>query len=80
MKAVRLYDAMDLRVEQAERPGTPPAGFVNLDVRAAGICGSDLHNYRTGQWISRRPSTAVTRPQSSWPAVEGRRLIHWPVR
>lgn len=27
-------------------------------MRAAGICGSDLHNYRTGQWISRRPSTA----------------------
>ncbi len=27
-------------------------------MEAAGICGSDLHNYRTGQWISRRPSTA----------------------
>ncbi len=58
MKAVRLHDAMDLRVEEVERPGAPPAGFVTLDVRAAGICGSDLHNYRTGQWISRRPSTA----------------------
>lgn len=58
MKAVRLHDAMDLRVEEVEAPGAPPAGFVNLAVRAAGICGSDLHNYRTGQWISRRPSTA----------------------
>jgi threonine dehydrogenase-like Zn-dependent dehydrogenase len=58
MKAVRLYDAMDLRVEEIERPPHPPAGFVNIDVRAAGICGSDLHNFRTGQWISRRPSTA----------------------
>lgn len=58
MKAVRLYDAMDLRVEEVEPPGAPPAGFVTLEVRAAGICGSDLHNYRTGQWISRRPSTA----------------------
>ncbi|HEY0122465.1 MAG TPA: alcohol dehydrogenase catalytic domain-containing protein [Rhizobium sp.] len=58
MKAVRLYDAMDLRVEEVERPFQPPAGFVNIDVRAAGICGSDLHNFRTGQWISRRPSTA----------------------
>jgi (R,R)-butanediol dehydrogenase/meso-butanediol dehydrogenase/diacetyl reductase len=58
MKAVRLYDAMDLRVEEVDRPLQPPAGFVNIDVRAAGICGSDLHNFRTGQWISRRPSTA----------------------
>lgn len=58
MKAVRLYDAKDLRVEEVAAPSAPPAGFVNLQVRAAGICGSDLHNYRTGQWISRRPSTA----------------------
>lgn len=58
MKAVRLHDAMDLRLDEVERPGRPPAGFVTLAVRAAGICGSDLHNYRTGQWISRRPSTA----------------------
>ncbi len=58
MKAVRLHDAQDLRVEEVACPSAPPAGFVNLDVRAAGICGSDLHNYRTGQWITRRPSTA----------------------
>lgn len=58
MKAVRLYDAMDLRVEETQAPLPPPPGFVNIDVRAAGICGSDLHNFRTGQWISRRPSTA----------------------
>ena len=58
MKAVRLHDAMDLRVEEVERPLQPAPGFVNIDVRAAGICGSDLHNFRTGQWISRRPSTA----------------------
>lgn len=58
MKAVRLHDAMDLRVEEVAVPSAPPAGHVNLAVRAAGICGSDLHNYRTGQWISRRPSTA----------------------
>lgn len=58
MKAVRLHDAKDLRVEDVAAPSAPPAGFVNLQVRAAGICGSDLHNYRTGQWITRRPSTA----------------------
>ncbi|WP_434118777.1 zinc-dependent alcohol dehydrogenase [Sinorhizobium meliloti] len=58
MKAVRLYDIRDLRVEEVAELAAPPPGFVNLEVRAAGICGSDLHNYRTGQWISRRPSTA----------------------
>lgn len=58
MKAVRLYDARDLRLENVAPPAEPPAGFVNLRVRAAGICGSDLHNYQTGQWITRRPSTA----------------------
>lgn len=58
MKAVRLYDAFDLRAEEVDRPPSPPAGWVTIDVRAAGICGSDIHNYRTGQWITRRPSTA----------------------
>ena len=58
MRAVRLYDKLDLRVEEVDPPGPPPPGHVNLRVKAAGICGSDLHNYRTGQWITRRPSTA----------------------
>jgi (R,R)-butanediol dehydrogenase/meso-butanediol dehydrogenase/diacetyl reductase len=58
MKAVRLHDARDLRVEDIEWPGQPQAGHVIVDIRAAGICGSDIHNFQTGQWISRRPSTA----------------------
>ena len=58
MKAVRLYGPGDLRVEEIASPGAPDAGWVKLRVDAAGICGSDLHNFRTGQWISRSPSTA----------------------
>lgn len=58
MKAVRLHAAGDLRVEDVPSPGTPAPGWVRLDVTAAGICGSDLHNYRTGQWITRAPSIA----------------------
>lgn len=58
MKAVRLYAARDLRVEEIDRPASPEPGWVGLRVTAAGICGSDLHNYRTGHWISRSPSTA----------------------
>lgn len=58
MKAVRLHGPGDLRVEDIAAPGDPDAGWVKLKVAAAGICGSDLHNFRTGQWISRSPSTA----------------------
>lgn len=57
MKAVRLHGAGDLRVEEVPTPGAPEPGWVRLKVAAAGICGSDLHNFRTGQWISRAPST-----------------------
>ncbi|WP_137155454.1 alcohol dehydrogenase catalytic domain-containing protein [Rhizobium sp. FKL33] len=58
MKAVRLYKAGDLRVEDIPAPGPLVSGSVRITVKAAGICGSDLHNFRTGQWISRSPSVA----------------------
>ncbi|OJF92567.1 zinc-dependent alcohol dehydrogenase [Pararhizobium antarcticum] len=58
MKAARLYAAGDIRVEEIEAPGPLVAGTVRLAVTAAGICGSDLHNFRTGQWITRSPSVA----------------------
>jgi (R,R)-butanediol dehydrogenase/meso-butanediol dehydrogenase/diacetyl reductase len=55
MRAVRLYGIGDLRYEQVPPPGTLAVDSIRLKVRAAGICGSDLHNFRTGQWISRVP-------------------------
>lgn len=58
MKAVRLHKAGDLRVEVVAAPGALGEGWVRLKVTAAGICGSDLHNFRTGQWITRSPSIA----------------------
>lgn len=58
MKAARLYAAGDIRAEAIDAPPPPGAGDVLLAVEAAGICGSDLHNFRTGQWISRAPSVA----------------------
>lgn len=58
MKAVRLYAAGDLRVEDIAPPLALGAGEVRIMVSAAGICGSDLHNFRTGAWISRSPSVA----------------------
>lgn len=58
MKAVRLNAAGDLRVEHIPAPSAPASGNVRLRVTAAGICGSDILNFRTGQWISRAPSVA----------------------
>lgn len=58
MKAVRLYAKGDLRVENVPLPSVLPVGWVRVRVAMAGICGSDLHNFKTGQWISRSPAIA----------------------
>jgi len=58
MRAVRLHDVHDLRFEEIAAPAAPGPGSVLVTVEAAGICGSDLHNFSTGQWISRKPSVA----------------------
>jgi len=57
MRAVRFYGAGDLRVEKVAAPRRVAPGMVRLLVRAAGICGSDLHNFRTRQFVSRLPVT-----------------------
>jgi (R,R)-butanediol dehydrogenase/meso-butanediol dehydrogenase/diacetyl reductase len=57
MRAVRLHGVGKLRVEEISPVGALVAGEVRIRVRAAGICGSDLHNFRTGRWISRLPIT-----------------------
>lgn len=57
MQALRLYGVKDLRLENIPAPSAVPAGHVRLEVLAAGICGSDIHNLQTGEWISRVPST-----------------------
>ena len=57
MRAVRFHGVGDLRIEDVPVPKAPDAGEVRLRVRAAGICGSDLHNFKTGQWVSRLPVT-----------------------
>ncbi|MFW9967778.1 MAG: zinc-binding dehydrogenase, partial [Candidatus Thorarchaeota archaeon] len=50
MKAGILYGPRDLRVEEIDVPNLKP-GWVVLRVRAAGICGSDLHLYKEKTFI-----------------------------
>ena len=57
MRAARLYGVGDLRIETIPEPASPTGADVLIKVLAAGICGSDLHNFKTGQWLSRVPST-----------------------
>ncbi len=50
MKAYVLHDIGDFRLEEAEKP-VPGPGEVLLEVRAAGICGSDIPRiYKTGTY------------------------------
>jgi len=57
MRAVRFHGIGKLTVEDIAPPAAPGAGAVHLKVLAAGICGSDLHNFKTGQWIAHLPVT-----------------------
>ncbi|HTI01001.1 MAG TPA: alcohol dehydrogenase catalytic domain-containing protein [Acidisoma sp.] len=57
MRAIRFHKPLDLRLEEIAPPGAPGPGEVLLRVKAAGICGSDLHNYRTGRWVAQLPVT-----------------------
>jgi (R,R)-butanediol dehydrogenase/meso-butanediol dehydrogenase/diacetyl reductase len=58
MRAARLHAAGDLRIEDVPEPGPVGPDEVLLRVLAAGICGSDVHNFRTGQWLSGSPRVA----------------------
>jgi len=56
MRAARLHGIGDLRIETVSEPASPSGSDVLIKVLAAGICGSDLHNSKTVQWLSRAPS------------------------
>ncbi|MDA1257875.1 MAG: alcohol dehydrogenase catalytic domain-containing protein [Chloroflexi bacterium] len=51
MKSALFYGEKDIRVEDRRTP-EPGPGEVLIGIKAAGVCGSDLHNYR-----GNRPST-----------------------
>jgi len=51
MKAALFYGEKDIRIEDRSTP-EPGPGEVVIGIKSAGVCGSDLHNYR-----GNRPST-----------------------
>ncbi|RXK86065.1 2,3-butanediol dehydrogenase [Filimonas effusa] len=51
MKAARWHKAKDIRIEQVETPGKPAAHQIKIQVKFAGICGSDLHEYSHGPML-----------------------------
>jgi 2-desacetyl-2-hydroxyethyl bacteriochlorophyllide A dehydrogenase len=54
MQAARFYGGRDIRLERLPDP-LPGPGEVLIRVRAAGICGSDLHGYRATPGCSAQP-------------------------
>ena len=49
MQVARLYGPKDIRVQPEDNPPPPQAGEVLLNIKAVGLCGSDLHMYETGR-------------------------------
>jgi L-iditol 2-dehydrogenase len=59
MKALRLYGARDLRLEEVPAP-RPAPGQVLVKILANGLCGSDIHFYEDGKlgpYVVDRPYT-----------------------
>ena len=48
MRAARYYGPRDVRIDDIAVPGEPAPGEVIIEVLAAGICGSDAHEYQSG--------------------------------
>ena len=59
MRAVRLHGRENLRVEIVSYPGQPGPGQVLLQVKAVGVCGSDLHTYLGAQISDSRVQVPV---------------------
>ena len=57
MRAAVLHGPRDLRFDPAAAAPVPAAGEVLVRVARAGLCGSDLHVYRTGDFITAFPVT-----------------------
>jgi len=58
MKAGVFYGPQNIKVEEVEKPEVS-AGYVIIRVKAAGICGSDLHFYKGATLLKISPGTVL---------------------
>ena len=68
MKAAIFYGPRDIRIEEIEKPRAGENGIV-IRVRAAGICGSDLHPYN-GALVERQPCKIAMGHENAGDVVE----------
>jgi (R,R)-butanediol dehydrogenase/meso-butanediol dehydrogenase/diacetyl reductase len=55
MQAIRFHGPNDIRLENAKYPSVTASDQVRIKIGAAGICGSDLHVYKTGAYVTQIP-------------------------
>ena len=60
MKAVRFIGDRELEIAEIPDP-TPDVGEVIIEIKASGMCGSDLHQYRAPRARERSPLLAMSR-------------------
>jgi (R,R)-butanediol dehydrogenase / meso-butanediol dehydrogenase / diacetyl reductase len=75
MRAVRWHGRGDVRVEEVPEAGPPGPHEVRVRVAWCGLCGSDLHEYRSGPFrIPLRPHPVTGQ---SAPVVIGHEISGW---
>ncbi len=75
MTAVRWHGRRDVRVEQIPAAPPPGAGEVRVHVGWCGICGSDVHEYRSGPFVIPTEQHPVTHQCA--PIALGHEIAGW---
>lgn len=65
MQVAKLFGREDIRVTDDEEPELE-AGTVRVDISHAGVCGSDVHEYKTGPVPIRAEDSDHRIPESEW--------------
>lgn len=58
MRGARVHDKGDIRVEDIDEPKVGPGKCI-VEVEWCGICGSDLHEFMKGKYLSNSNTSKV---------------------
>ena len=64
MKAAIYSGIQEIEIQEVEML-SPPAGYLVVDTKQTGICGSDLHSY-FGNWPQSDKYNKENRPNNTW--------------